>query len=140
LRVAFKGSHRRTWQQSASQAANLLAWQAFLLPGRKVAGILGSTVVRTAKRERKMSELDPRSREYRLTTAEIIYHLPDHPGLLQSFVWQHLDVAPEYPNLRRFLDFWSHNIEGKLHSVRVGQAKSAGWSRFRHIVASHRLH
>jgi len=24
---------------------------------------------------------------YRLTTAEILYHMPDHPYLLQSFVW-----------------------------------------------------
>ena len=31
---------------------------------------------------------------YRLTTAEILYHLPDHPGLLQSYVWQDLDLAP----------------------------------------------
>ena len=25
---------------------------------------------------------------YRLTTAEILYHLPDHPGLLQTYLWQ----------------------------------------------------
>ena len=58
-------------------------------------------------------------REYRLTTAEIIYHLPDHPDLLQSFIWQKLDLAPDFPELRRFLEFWSRNLEGKLHSVRV---------------------
>jgi uncharacterized protein Usg len=56
---------------------------------------------------------------YRLTTAEILYHMPDHPKLLQTFVWQELDVAPKYPVLSKFLDFWSHNIEGKLHTVRV---------------------
>ncbi|MBV8337879.1 MAG: Usg family protein [Alphaproteobacteria bacterium] len=76
---------------------------------------------------------------YRLTTAEIIYHLPDHPDLLQSFIWQKLDVAPDYPELRRFLEFWSRNIEGKLHSVRVGQARHAGRPRFRHITAGARL-
>ena len=27
---------------------------------------------------------------WRMTTAEIIYHMPDHPGILQSFVWQKL--------------------------------------------------
>jgi uncharacterized protein Usg len=79
-------------------------------------------------------------REYRLTTAEIIYHLPDHPDLLQSFVWQKLDLAPDFPELRRFLDFWSHNIDGKLHSVKVGQARSSGRAGFRHIRASLRLH
>ena len=79
-------------------------------------------------------------REYRLTTAEIIYHLPDHPDLLQSFVWQKLDCAPDFPELRRFLDFWSRNIDGKLHSVRVAQARFAGRPRYRHLKASFLLH
>ncbi len=60
---------------------------------------------------------------FRLTTAEIIYHMPDHPGLLQSFVFQQLDKAPDFPRLRRFLDFWAHNLDGKLHSVTVANAK-----------------
>jgi uncharacterized protein Usg len=79
-------------------------------------------------------------RDYRLTTAEIIYHLPDHPDLLQSFVWQKLDSAPDFPELRRFLEFWSRNLEGKLHSVRVGQARPSTRSRFRHVSTSLRLH
>ena len=79
-------------------------------------------------------------REYRLTTAEIIYRLPDHPDLLQSFIWQKLDLAPDFPELRRFLEFWSRNIEGKLHSVKVGQARSTGRGRFRHVSASLHLH
>jgi uncharacterized protein Usg len=56
---------------------------------------------------------------YRLTTAEILYRLPDHPHLVQSFIWQELDIAPRYPVLHRFLDFWEKNIDGKLHSVQV---------------------
>jgi uncharacterized protein Usg len=87
-----------------------------------------------------MSDAASQLREYRLTTAEIIYHLPDHPDLLQSFIWQKLDLAPEFPELRRFLDFWSRNIEGKLHSVKVGQARFAGWAKFRHVSTSLRLH
>lgn len=86
-----------------------------------------------------MNDTNPQLREFRLTTAEIIYHLPDHPDLLQSFVWQKLDVAPDYPELRRFLEFWSRNIEGKLHSVKVGQAEFNGRARFRHVTASLRL-
>jgi uncharacterized protein Usg len=66
---------------------------------------------------------------YRLATAEIVYHLPDHPGLLQSFVWQHYDMAPDYPELRRFLDFWSRSIDGRLHSVTVGRTKLVGPAR-----------
>jgi len=77
---------------------------------------------------------------YRITTAEILYHLPDHPALLQSFVWQQLDMAPDYPVLRRFLDFWAQNIEGKLHSVKVAQAPLISPARMRHAQVSLSLH
>jgi uncharacterized protein Usg len=58
-------------------------------------------------------------RGYRLTTAEILYHRPDHPVLLQTFVWQEYDLVPRFPVLNRFLKFWEANLDGKLHSVRV---------------------
>jgi uncharacterized protein Usg len=77
---------------------------------------------------------------WRLTTAEILYHLPDHPHLLQSFIWQQLDLAPRYPELRRFLDFWAHNLDGKLHSVNVAQAKLINPARWRHAAVSLSLH
>jgi uncharacterized protein Usg len=60
--------------------------------------------------------------EYRLTTANILYHMPDHPALLQTFLWQEYDLAPKFPGLRRFLDFWTRNLDGKLHSVQVNSA------------------
>ena len=56
---------------------------------------------------------------YSLATADILYRLPDHPKILQTFVWQTYDLAPEFPELKKFLDFWSHSIEGAIHSVRV---------------------
>ena len=59
-------------------------------------------------------------KDYRLTTAEILYHLPDHPAMLQAYIWQELDIAPAYPILHKFLEFWRREIEGRLHSVRVG--------------------
>jgi uncharacterized protein Usg len=58
--------------------------------------------------------------DYRLTTAEILYRLPDHPELLQTYIWQDLDLAPRFPVLRKFLDFWNRELDGKVHSVRVG--------------------
>jgi uncharacterized protein Usg len=76
---------------------------------------------------------------YRLTTAEILYRLPDHPAVLQTFVWQELDIAPKYPVLHRFLDFWSREIEGKLHSVRVASARVIGPAEMRH-ASMLRLH
>lgn len=62
-------------------------------------------------------------KDYRMTTAEILYRMPDHPDLLQSYIWQDLDLAPAYPVLRRFLDFWRRELEGPIHSVRVGSVR-----------------
>ncbi len=62
-------------------------------------------------------------RDYRLTTAEILYHMPDHPDLLQTYIWQALDLAPRFPELHKFLTFWQKNLDGKLHSVRVGSSE-----------------
>ena len=62
-------------------------------------------------------------RDYRLTTAEILYHMPDHPTVLQTYVWQALDLVPRFPELHKFLAFWEKNLEGKLHSVRVGSCE-----------------
>ena len=42
---------------------------------------------------------------YRLSTVEIVYRMPDHPSLLQTFVWQYLDLAPGYPELHKFFDY-----------------------------------
>ena len=75
---------------------------------------------------------------YRLTTAEILYHMPDHPGVLQTFVWQELDLAPRFPALRKFLNFWEREIDGKLHSVRVGHSGLFTRREMRH--AQHLLH
>lgn len=56
---------------------------------------------------------------WRLTTAKILYHIPDHPSLLQTYVWQDLDLMPDLPMLKRFLAFWQRRLDGKLHSVTV---------------------
>ncbi|MBN8530816.1 MAG: usg protein [Alphaproteobacteria bacterium] len=69
-----------------------------------------------------MRELELMLNDYRLTTAEILYHLPDHPSLLQAYVWQELDIAPKFPVLHKFLDFWHRNLDGKLHSVKITTA------------------
>lgn len=77
---------------------------------------------------------------YRLTTAEILYHLPDHPHVLQTFVWQTLDLPPKYPRLSRFLTFWRRDIDGLLHSVRIVSAGGLAAGRTRHAGAEFRLH
>ncbi|HEX8214499.1 MAG TPA: usg protein [Allosphingosinicella sp.] len=56
---------------------------------------------------------------YGLLTAEISYYMPDHPALLQLFIWQEYDVAPRFPVLHDFLDHWRRDVEAALHSVRI---------------------
>ncbi len=66
-----------------------------------------------------MANLIVQLHDYRLTTAQILYHLPDHPALLQTYVWQDYDFAPQFPELIKFLHFWKRELDGKLHSVFV---------------------
>jgi len=77
---------------------------------------------------------------YRLTTAEILYHMPDHPRLLQTYVWQEMDLAPRFPVLHRFLDFWQRELDGKLHQVRVAHAGIVGPGRSRFVDLQVALH
>lgn len=68
-----------------------------------------------------MADLQKQLKNHRLTTAQILYHMPDFEDLLQEFVWQGYDMAPRFPRLHKFLDFWTREIDGKLHSVYVGK-------------------
>lgn len=79
-------------------------------------------------------------KDYRLTTAEILYHMPDHPGILQSYIWQNLDLAPKFPELRKFLDFWHRELDGRVHSVRVASAGPLRPPSFRSPAISLHLH
>ncbi|MBL26720.1 MAG: Usg family protein [Rhodospirillaceae bacterium] len=88
----------------------------------------------------KTSELGRMLNDYRLATAEILYRLPDHPSLLQSYVWQDYDIAPRFPTLQKFLGFWESNIEGRLHSVRICSARLLKPHEVRHAQATFTLH
>ncbi len=77
---------------------------------------------------------------YSLTTAEILYHMPDHPALLQTFVWQDYDLAPRFPRLRHFLDFWSENLDGALNRVRVAHRRLITPQEFRFVDGEFRTH
>ena len=77
---------------------------------------------------------------YRLTTAEILYHLPDHPGLLQTYLWQQYDLAPKFPELRKFLDFWEARIDGKLHSVTIASNRMVRPAEFRYMGQQLTIH
>jgi uncharacterized protein Usg len=70
-----------------------------------------------------MADLIRQLNDYRLTTAEILYHMPDHPKFLQTYIWQDYDLAPKFPVLAKFLEFWTRELDGKLHSVYVANQK-----------------
>ena len=77
---------------------------------------------------------------YGLTTANILYRRPDHPWLLQSYVWQSYDLCPNFPELKRFLAFWQQSLEGMLHSVTVAHSKLVKPAEIRAVDGVFRLH
>ena len=77
---------------------------------------------------------------YGLTTAEILYRMPDHPSFLQTYVWQDYDIAPEFPILMKFLVFWREKLDGPLHSVRIGHSKLITPAEITTFDAEFRLH
>jgi len=77
---------------------------------------------------------------YRLTTAEILYRMPDHPTLLQSYLWQDLDIAPDFPVLNKFLRFWQDTLDGPLHSVRVASKGVISAAELRNAGGLYTLH
>ncbi len=77
---------------------------------------------------------------YGLTTANILYRMPDYPAMLQTFVWQHYDLAPHFPELQRFLDFWQRELDGPLHSVTVAHKRLVSAAECRMVAEEYRLH
>ncbi len=77
---------------------------------------------------------------YGLTTAEILYRMPDHPLVLQSFVWQDYDLAPKFPILMKFLTFWKETLDGPLHSVRIGHSALIRPAEIRTFGTEFRVH
>jgi uncharacterized protein Usg len=76
---------------------------------------------------------------YSLTTAEILYRMPDYPAVLQSYVWQDYDLAPMFPTLKKFLTFWRDRLDGPLHSVRVAHSRLIRPEEIRALGADFRL-
>ena len=87
-----------------------------------------------------MSGLLHQLQGYRLTTAEILYHRPDHPVLLQSYVWQEYDLVPRFPVLNKFLRFWESQLDGKLHSVWVAATGIVTPAELKYFDGEFKLH
>jgi len=76
---------------------------------------------------------------YGLTTAEILYRMPDHPSLLQSYLWQDYDLFPDFPALKGFLDFWTRTLDGPLFKVTVGHCQLIRPAQLKAIDAQFQL-
>ena len=77
---------------------------------------------------------------YGLTTAHILYRLPDFESLLQTYVWQDYDLAPDFPQMHKFLDFWKEKLDGPLHSVRYAHRRLIGPSEWRQVSGEFTIH
>lgn len=77
---------------------------------------------------------------FSLTTAEILYHMPDYPSLLQTYVWQDYDQHPTFPKLHGFLKFWSENLDGPLFKIRVANRRLIAPAELRMIDGQFVLH
>ena len=74
-------------------------------------------------------EFELQLKGWRLATAEVLYYIPDHPTLLQSFIWQTLDLAPTYPRIHKFLEFWRAEIDAVIHSVQLATGEQLAPAR-----------
>jgi uncharacterized protein Usg len=75
-----------------------------------------------------------------LLTAEVLYYMPKHPRLLQSFCLQTMDRTPDYPRLAKFLDHWRREIHAVIHSVQVAHSGGLGPARVEHVNHLLKLH
>lgn len=89
---------------------------------------------------RDVSEFELLLKGYGLTTAQFLYHMPDHPHLLQTFIWQEYDLAPEFPGLFRFISFWKARLDGPLHSVRYTHRRLVAPNEWRNVNGEFVLH
>jgi uncharacterized protein Usg len=89
---------------------------------------------------RTTSEMELMLQGYGLTTAQILYHYPDHPHLLQTFIWQDYDLAPKFPVMFKFLEFWNQKLEGPLHSVAYSHRRLIAPNEWRNVNGEFVLH
>ena len=87
-----------------------------------------------------MSETEMMLKGYGLTTAEIFYRMPDFTSVLNTFVWQEYDIAPDHPKLFKFIEFWQDQIEGPLHSERFVHRKLVSAGEWRNVTGEFTLH
>jgi uncharacterized protein Usg len=59
---------------------------------------------------------------------------------LQTFYWQHDDLALSFPEMTKSLEFWRTNLDGDLHSVRFRHQRLIGPNEWRKLDGEFDLH
>ena len=77
---------------------------------------------------------------YGMTTAQILYRMPDHQQFLQTYIWQHYDLAPDFPEMKSFLKFWQEKLDGPIHSVRYVHRRLISATEWRALKGEFILH
>ena len=65
--------------------------------------------------------------------------MPDFQSVLNTFVWQDYDLAPDHPKLFKFIEYWQDEIEGPLHSVRFVHRKMLAPGEWRNVTGEFTL-
>ena len=62
-------------------------------------------------------------KKWTVATVQVVYYIPDHLHIINEFMWQTEDTLPEYPRIKRFLDYWDKNIDGPIKEVYIHDHK-----------------
>ncbi len=85
------------------------------------------------------SETELMLQGYGLTTAEFFYRMPDFKNVLNTFLWQEYELAPEHHRLFAFIEFWQDTLEGPLTSVRFTHRKLIAPGEWRQVVSDQEI-
>lgn len=69
----------------------------------------------------------------------VLYFLPDHPSLLQEFIWNYNDIVPELRETHKFLNYWHNNIEATINQILLN-VDHKGWNDYRNVIDMQNLH
>ena len=58
-------------------------------------------------------------KKWTIATVQVVYYIPDHLHIVNQFMWQTEDQLPEYPRIKKFLDYWDKNIDGPIKEVYI---------------------
>jgi len=84
---------------------------------------------------KNLSEIELTLQNYSLMILEVTYFVPDHPKILQTFIWQLYDATPYFPECNKFLNFWNKKIEAKIHNVKIHMREpNIHFNNYRHAI------